>query len=97
VDCIRKRSQNRAFSPPIINIVWSFLELGTQCHAWASEDLKLESGKLADLLILDADPLKYIGTTERIAGVLSDGCYLDRQKLDQLLTEASKLASNRPR
>lgn len=56
----------------------------------------VESGKFADLLILDADPLEVRGNTERIAGVVIGGQYLDRQKLDQLLTEAAKLASSPP-
>lgn len=49
----------------------------------------VEVGKLADLVILEGNPLEYIGNTERIAGVVTAGRYLDRRKLDRLLSEAA--------
>jgi len=53
----------------------------------------VEVGKLADLVILEANPLDYIRNTERIAGVVTSGHYLDRQELDRLLSEAAGLAN----
>ena len=53
----------------------------------------VEPGKLADLVILEANPLEYIGNTERIAGVLVAGRYLDRQRLNQLLSETANLGA----
>ena len=55
----------------------------------------IEPGKTADLVILDANPLEYIGNTERIAGVLVSGRYLDRSRLNHLLLEAERIASGK--
>jgi imidazolonepropionase-like amidohydrolase len=46
----------------------------------------IEVGKLADLVLLDGDPLVDIGNTERIAAVIQAGHLFDRQALDSLLT-----------
>jgi hypothetical protein len=54
----------------------------------------VEVGKVADLVILEANPLDDIRNTERIAGVVTAGRYLDRQELDRLLSEAAGLANN---
>ena len=53
----------------------------------------VEVGKLADLVILDADPLTDIRNTRRIAGVVSRGIYLGRPALDSLLNAAEEVAS----
>jgi imidazolonepropionase-like amidohydrolase len=45
------------------------------------------SGKLADLLLLDADPLTDITNTTTIRAVIANGRYFDRAALDQLLTD----------
>jgi imidazolonepropionase-like amidohydrolase len=42
-------------------------------------------GCVADLLLLDANPLSSIGNTRRIAGVMLRGRWLSRQELDRLL------------
>jgi imidazolonepropionase-like amidohydrolase len=52
----------------------------------------IEVGKLADLLLLDADPLEDIRNTQRIAAVILDGKLLDRDDLDALLAEAEAVA-----
>lgn len=44
----------------------------------------IESGKTADLVLLDADPLEDIRNTRKIRAVVLDGYYLDRQVLDAL-------------
>jgi len=44
----------------------------------------VERGKLADLLILDANPLLDIGNTRAIVAVVQDGRYLDQQALIRL-------------
>jgi imidazolonepropionase-like amidohydrolase len=54
----------------------------------------VEVGKLADLVILEANPLDDIRNTERIAGVVTTGRYLDRQELNRLLSEAAGLSKN---
>ena len=53
----------------------------------------VEVGKLADLVLLDADPLLDIGNTIRIRAVLFDGRLQTRAELDLLLSEAEKAAS----
>jgi imidazolonepropionase-like amidohydrolase len=45
----------------------------------------VEKGKVADLVLLDANPLDDIANTQRIAGVIAAGRYLSRADLDQLL------------
>jgi imidazolonepropionase-like amidohydrolase len=48
----------------------------------------IREGKLADLVLLSADPLQDIGNTQKIDAVIVDGRLLDRKALDFLLTEA---------
>jgi imidazolonepropionase-like amidohydrolase len=52
----------------------------------------VEAGKLADLVLLDADPLKDIRNTQRISGVVLNGKYLDRATLDAALVEVEAAA-----
>jgi hypothetical protein len=53
----------------------------------------IEAGKLADLVLLDANPLDDIRHTQRIAAVVLNGRYLDRQALDDLLAAAERAAN----
>ena len=45
----------------------------------------VEAGKLADLILLDADPLADIRTTHKILAVVANGRLYRRAELDQLL------------
>jgi imidazolonepropionase-like amidohydrolase len=45
----------------------------------------VQAGKVADLVLLDADPLADIGNTRRIRAVIANGRLLDRAALDALL------------
>ena len=47
----------------------------------------VEKGKSADLVLLEANPLEDIRNTQRIAGVMARGRWLDRAGLDGLLAE----------
>jgi imidazolonepropionase-like amidohydrolase len=50
-------------------------------------------GKVADLVLLNSDPLKQISNTKDIYAVVLNGQYFDRKALDQLLADA-KAAAN---
>lgn len=52
----------------------------------------VEAGKLADLVLLDADPLADIRNAAKIRAVITDGRYLDRTALDLLLADARRAA-----
>ena len=52
----------------------------------------IATGKRADLVLLDADPLRDIGNTRRIDAVVLDGRLLDRASLDALLVKAAAAA-----
>ena len=57
----------------------------------------IETGKSADLFLVDADPLTDIANTQRVVGVARQGKYLDRPALDSLLTAtAAKLQASSP-
>jgi imidazolonepropionase-like amidohydrolase len=52
----------------------------------------IEKGKLADLVLLAANPLDDIGNTQRITGVVVNGRYLTRGDLDQVLAGVEQAA-----
>jgi len=51
----------------------------------------IEAGKLADLVLLDADPLADVANTQRIRAVVADGRLYRRADLDRLLGEVEVL------
>lgn len=53
----------------------------------------IEKGKIADLVLLDANPVEDIGNTRKISAVIRSGRYLDRAALDNLLAEAKSAAA----
>ena len=53
----------------------------------------VERGKLADLVLLDADPLQDIHHTQRIVAVVIGGRLYDRASLDAMLAAAASDAS----
>jgi imidazolonepropionase-like amidohydrolase len=50
----------------------------------------VQPGKLADLVLLDADPLADIANTRRIRAVIANGRLFDRAALDALLAEVER-------
>jgi Amidohydrolase family len=55
----------------------------------------IERGKLADLVLLDANPLTDITNTQKIAAVIANGRLFRRDALDALLEEVAKRAAKR--
>jgi imidazolonepropionase-like amidohydrolase len=55
----------------------------------------VETGKVADLVLLDANPLVNIENTQRINAVIEDGKLYRRSDLDKLLSKAERLAAVR--
>ena len=53
----------------------------------------IEKGKLADLVLLDANPLEDIRNTHKIAGMVVNGRYLSRSDLDKMLAGVEKAAT----
>ena len=61
----------------------------------------MEVGKLADLVLLEADPLADITNTTRIAAVVANGRLFEKSELQRLLmaaqqTDATPAASPTP-
>jgi hypothetical protein len=55
----------------------------------------VEPGKLADLVLLDRDPLADIANTRAIAAVVAAGRYLSRDELDGILRDVAAAARTR--
>jgi imidazolonepropionase-like amidohydrolase len=55
----------------------------------------VQPGRIADLVLLDANPLNDIANTRKIAAVISDGRYLSRQDLAELRIKLKQLAATR--
>ena len=53
---------------------------------------KVQNGLLADLVLLDGNPLDDIRNTRKIAAVVLSGRYMDRRELDRLLAEIALAA-----
>lgn len=52
----------------------------------------IERGKLANLVLLEANPLANIRNTQRISAVVLKGRYFSKQQLQQMLAEAERIA-----
>jgi imidazolonepropionase-like amidohydrolase len=55
----------------------------------------IAAGQVADLVLLDANPLEDIAVTRRIGGVMVRGRWLGRSDLDQLLTSVAERMAKR--
>jgi hypothetical protein len=52
----------------------------------------VQAGKIADLILLEGNPLQDIGNTRKIAGVFAQGRYYSRKDLDGMLGSERQLA-----
>lgn len=57
-----------------------------------SEMGTVEKGKMADLVLLDANPIDDIRNTQKIAGVVANGRYFSRTDLDKMLADIERAA-----
>jgi imidazolonepropionase-like amidohydrolase len=53
----------------------------------------VEKGKIADLVLLDADPVQDIRNTRRISAVIANGKMFARKDLDRMLADAERMAA----
>jgi hypothetical protein len=56
----------------------------------------VEEGKIADLVLLDADPIKDIANTKKIAAVVVGGKFYSRSSVDEMLAKIKTLANQVP-
>jgi imidazolonepropionase-like amidohydrolase len=56
----------------------------------------IETGKIADMVVLDGSPLENIANTQRVAAVIRGGNYLDRAALGKMLSQAKAVAAAVP-
>ncbi|MDQ3684782.1 MAG: amidohydrolase family protein [Acidobacteriota bacterium] len=54
----------------------------------------IEKGNLADLVLLEANPLETIGNTRRIAAVIVNGRFISKQSLQSILAGANAASGN---
>ena len=71
-------------------------EFSTLIGAGAGDFGTIETGKRADLLLLEANPLTEIHNTTRIAGVMASGRWIPRQQIDSLLGRIEKRIQEQP-
>ncbi len=55
----------------------------------------VEKGKMADLVLLDANPLTDINNTRKIAAVISGGRYLPKETLQKMLAEVEAMVNKK--
>lgn len=56
----------------------------------------IEKGKIADLVLLEANPLEHIENTKRIAAVVLGGKLFGKQQIDEMLANFEKIANQKP-
>lgn len=54
----------------------------------------IETGKLANMIILDENPLEAISNTKQIFGVIQNGMYYDKEKIEKMKSFTESIASS---
>ena len=55
----------------------------------------IEKGKLADLVLLEANPLENIANTKKISAVIVNGRYLSNEALQKMLADVEAIANKK--
>ncbi len=55
----------------------------------------IETGKLVDLISLDANPLADISNTRKIIAVVANGRYLSKETLEKMLSDVEAAAKKK--
>ena len=66
-----------------------------KCLGLSESQGALAKGKVADLVLLDADPIVDIANTRKIAGVVAAGKYFARPALDELLRKTEEAVTKK--
>lgn len=67
----------------------------TKCLGVSDSFGTIEKGKVADLVLLEADPLGDIANTRKIAAVVSGGKYFGRPTLDEMLQKTEEAVKSK--
>lgn len=88
---LRLLVEDAGFTP--LEALWSAI-VGPARFAGLQDSLgSISAGKIADLVLLDANPLDNIRNTRRIAAVMQGSRFFARKDLDALLARARRLAA----
>jgi imidazolonepropionase-like amidohydrolase len=55
----------------------------------------IEKGKIADLVLLEANPLERISNTQKVAAVVANGRYVPKETLLKMLADVEAKANKR--
>ena len=86
---LHRRIPKRGFTN-IFRVEYAVVNLDRLAKYPAGEEVTPE--RLADLVLLDANPLESIGNTRRIVGVVTIGRWFDADGLDELIQAAARRA-----
>ena len=77
------------------NFIWYEVADGKFTRIRSAHYGTVQPGRIADLVLLEANPLDDIANTRKITAVITDGRYLSLQDLEQLQTKLKQLAATK--